>query len=406
MTYEVESKDSGFLSLGKLTARVDKKDSGFSGQGSEISKSQAPRPKPQAPRPSPLFAVRTPTAVVTDLGTEFGVEATKEGRTTAHVFRGSVKLQVAAGSGKNPLPACCTRTIAQVEGRSSGQAGGERVVVLARSAKPASLSANCPSEHQTLDLVDLVAGGDGTRAGATGHRPDQWPSNRHAAQDAEEHNHTCRRWKVSSRRGLAVVDGVFIPDGRRCRPSRFRRSSVRRIPRDATISADYFGRAALPDTWWRPNRRAGRRRLCFVRSNLLYMHANKGITFDLDAIRRANPGCRLLRFRAMAGNTEKSFSKGSWQYCRYMGVGRWRSGFRAGRSTAATAGFRLTVPLAAANASSRWPPPTPATGWLQRIISWRSAAGAGAGPVAEGIALTAKLAAEEGGIGLRRQRVL
>ncbi len=37
---------------------------------------------------------------------------------------------------------------------------------------------------------------------------------------------------------------------------------------------------------------------------LLYMHANKGITFDLEAIRRANPGCKVLRFRAVAGNTE------------------------------------------------------------------------------------------------------
>ena len=37
---------------------------------------------------------------------------------------------------------------------------------------------------------------------------------------------------------------------------------------------------------------------------LLWMHANKGITFDLEAIRRANPNCKLLCFRAMAGNME------------------------------------------------------------------------------------------------------
>ena len=43
---------------------------------------------------------------------------------------------------------------------------------------------------------------------------------------------------------------------------------------------------------------------------LLLLHANKGITFDLEAIRRANPGCRLLRFRAIAGNTETVSAKG------------------------------------------------------------------------------------------------
>jgi hypothetical protein len=36
---------------------------------------------------------------------------------------------------------------------------------------------------------------------------------------------------------------------------------------------------------------------------LLYMHANKGITFDLEAIRRANPDCTLRRFLAVVANT-------------------------------------------------------------------------------------------------------
>jgi len=49
---------------------------------------------PQSPIPNPLFAVRTPTAVVTDLGTEFGVEVTANGETTSHVFRGSVRMQI------------------------------------------------------------------------------------------------------------------------------------------------------------------------------------------------------------------------------------------------------------------------------------------------------------------------
>jgi hypothetical protein len=43
---------------------------------------------------------------------------------------------------------------------------------------------------------------------------------------------------------------------------------------------------------------------------LLFLHANKGITFDLDAIRRANPGCKMLRFRAAAGNTEMAAEGG------------------------------------------------------------------------------------------------
>ena len=124
-TYEVESSRGGFLSLGRLTARVEKKgavgsrqsavefpseslptahyplptDRGSKGERTanltlaqnarEPTTSLAPRPlarkselrtpkseisNPQSLIPNPLFSIRTPTAIVTDLGTEFGVE--------------------------------------------------------------------------------------------------------------------------------------------------------------------------------------------------------------------------------------------------------------------------------------------------------------------------------------------
>jgi hypothetical protein len=39
---------------------------------------------------------------------------------------------------------------------------------------------------------------------------------------------------------------------------------------------------------------------------LIFLHANKGVTFDLDAVRRANPGFTITRFAAMAGNASKA----------------------------------------------------------------------------------------------------
>jgi probable HAF family extracellular repeat protein len=137
-TYEVESANGGLLSIGRLTARVEQKGAGggekgewsvVSGQWSVGGKSQIPLdsrlaslPSPAsllpssgakgertanptlsrsgieptaslALRPSTLFFVRTPTAVVTDLGTEFGVEVDKSGASRAHVFQGSVELR-------------------------------------------------------------------------------------------------------------------------------------------------------------------------------------------------------------------------------------------------------------------------------------------------------------------------
>ena len=107
--YEVESARGGFLAIGKLTARVEKRAEGGgrrvegevgSGQWAVGSKSEIRNPKseisnPQSPIPNPLFVVRTPTAVVTDLGTEFGVEVTADQRSKVSVFAGQVELRTA-----------------------------------------------------------------------------------------------------------------------------------------------------------------------------------------------------------------------------------------------------------------------------------------------------------------------
>jgi hypothetical protein len=111
-TYEVESAAGGYLSVGKLTAKLEKTEVGgqrseVRGQRSEVRSQKSDdgqtqdaltlalsghRPKVGRER-GPEFAVRTPTAIVTDLGTEFGVEVSKQGGTVAHVFRGRVNVK-------------------------------------------------------------------------------------------------------------------------------------------------------------------------------------------------------------------------------------------------------------------------------------------------------------------------
>ncbi len=116
-TYTAESAAGGYLSLGKLTARVESRSrlpSGTSrfrlpdGTSSGTSISRLPsgtsptdrNATKSRPAGGTYFAVRTPTATVTDLGTEFGVEVDgRSGNTISHVFQGKVKVvTMAAGS--------------------------------------------------------------------------------------------------------------------------------------------------------------------------------------------------------------------------------------------------------------------------------------------------------------------
>ena len=104
VTYEVESAAGGYLAIGKLTARLEKKENelpspacgrGGGGEGGQNSPA-VNRLSSSIHHPSfsiqHSFVVRTPMAIVTDLGTEFGVEVGEKGDTTSHVFRGKVSL--------------------------------------------------------------------------------------------------------------------------------------------------------------------------------------------------------------------------------------------------------------------------------------------------------------------------
>lgn len=95
VTYKVESAASGFLSVGKLTALLEKKATSLPSTSEIAAGGKGGEPFIQHSSVSihPLFAVRTPTAVVTDLGTEFGVQVDQVGTTTSTVFRGSVAMK-------------------------------------------------------------------------------------------------------------------------------------------------------------------------------------------------------------------------------------------------------------------------------------------------------------------------
>ena len=99
VTYDVESASGGYLAIGKLTARLAES-SEARGRRSEVRNQRSEPADQNSQITDHTFVVRTPTAIVTDLGTEFGVEVNKDGCTTSHVFQGTVKMQAVGADGR------------------------------------------------------------------------------------------------------------------------------------------------------------------------------------------------------------------------------------------------------------------------------------------------------------------
>ena len=351
-TYRVDSAVGGYLALGKLTARLETKSKklpspfgrGAGGEGGSQQTTDGNRAQPQSalnltlsrrptlrvgartrgpdpstqslisnpslsPAPCPLFAVRTPTAIVTDLGTEFGVEVSKEGRTISHVFRGSVELRtISVAAGMKPVVRVLrANESAQVEVGDQDRGNGHPAIAIVPSAQPTAFVREIPRQtSKVFDLVDVVAGGNGfsgRRSGGidptNGEATTTPPKVREARYVGDRQYH-----RVPA---LPFVDGVFIPDGN---ASRVQVDSAGHLfedfPKTENLTCAYIwagGEIPLDNVY------KGLTVLNGVDYSqpghgVLFLHANKGITFDLEAIRKANPGWTPVRFRTVAGNTE------------------------------------------------------------------------------------------------------
>jgi len=317
VTYEVDSADGGYLSIGKLTAKLEKRKegrgessgkvasgqwpvaskegSGFTVQDTQLSKSQIPNPK---------FVIKTPTATVTDLGTEFGVEVSKTGSTTSHVFQGVVRLQAISDTGETMGDACMLHEnqSARVERHITLLAPTEQTTSFVRKMFNRSVV--------VLDLVDIVAGGDGFgKARDRGIDPSSGktltapPANFHLADSGRYH-------RVEDQ---PLIDGVFIPctgaDPMQLDSAGhvFAFSDYIANPQNKSWGPIWAG-GVIPQALGTTLGTTLRRGYDYSSPwhSVLGMHANKGITFDLERIRHANPGCRVLRFTTVAGNPLES----------------------------------------------------------------------------------------------------
>ena len=321
-TYKVESRAGGFLALGKLTAKVRKRE----GLAASAARTKPQAANPESPssfilHPSSLFSVRTPTAIVTDLGTEFGVEVSANGDTTSHVFQGKVVVRVgdrdagSQGSEKHPG----VDVAGGEQGRSVQLRAGESArvnkekdsgrlnLLLGDTAGAApQFVRRLVEPPKTLDMLDIISGGSGT-----GHRRERGIDPATGMQDvvfpvairSSGGQYRSASWNK-------FIAGVFVPDGHNGAVQvdsaghvfdGFPRTSGNGYgsvwARSATVEPERMEEAKGP---WVYTMGPGEQFMP-QRGGLLCLCPNAGVVFSLEAIRRTYREVAPSRFRTVAG---------------------------------------------------------------------------------------------------------
>jgi hypothetical protein len=330
--FRVDSATGGFLSRGKLCARID----GVAGSWGERTanpdhSAAGMRPTPSlAPRPSgkvesrelrveshsQLFTVRTPTAVVTDLGTEFGVEVNDKGDTVSHVYRGAVRFQVVAGDKANP------QTIVMRQNQSA-RVEKDAVAGTLRLIPPRSITERPDFVRRLdrplvqIDLLEIIGGGtgaDGYGRGGGGVslwiNPDAANSKGAAAASPGKQPSPVRFRYQRSPKDHPLIDGAFMPDsggGNVQLDSAGHQFNGFGKLSSATFSG-VWARGADPRGFVSKNDELNQfyhlendRQFMPEGRGLLGCYGSAGVTFDMESMRRAYKTVLPARFRAVAG---------------------------------------------------------------------------------------------------------
>jgi ferric-dicitrate binding protein FerR (iron transport regulator) len=245
------------------------------------------------PEGSRGFVVQIPSGMITDLGTEFGVSVGPSGDDArVDVFKG--KVDVATGSGD-------LRAEAQLTAGESARVAGGAVKVDPSGAQPQAFVRNLEESDSTLDVADLVSGGDGTTH-RTGVGIEPATGQTGIIGGVALHSGDNQYHRISS---IPILDGCFIPGSDPIQVDSAGHVVRFNAKQPATYDRIYTG-GVIP----------ARNKEGHIHSELggidysapnhrwLFLHANAGLTIDLNAVRRLHPALRLSGLHAVAGNSD------------------------------------------------------------------------------------------------------
>lgn len=242
------------------------------------------------------FSIYTKNAKVIDLGTEFGIDVDSRGDTCLHVIKGqtrliageksdTVSLEVGQGTAKKVTDE--TQSVTDIPCRTN-------LFVRAIDSKTSTIWRG----QKQLKLADYVGGGNGFGTGllnygihpVTGESGVATTANRPAGN-------TYMRLPRHP-----FVDGVFVPNGKDKQEISSRGHVFQECP---VTQGNYFMEVINTPALLDGQVMTLNGIPYNTRENpCLFLHANIGITFDLDAIRSRVPGASIVSFQSQVGISE------------------------------------------------------------------------------------------------------
>jgi hypothetical protein len=156
------------------------------------------------------FSVKTHNSKIIDLGTEFGVYSDDQGDTQLHVFRGKTKL--IAGSNNN------VDTVVDVFGGNAKEVSdtGQRIQSIELSqgtfARAIDSQTHTIWRGVSVDLADIVAGGNGLQTGQKD-AGINWNGSRYIEGQSFSVSEFPKPLDLIPVRGNPYVDCIFVPSG-------------------------------------------------------------------------------------------------------------------------------------------------------------------------------------------------
>lgn len=279
------------------------------------------------PREAIGFAIKTPSSQIVDLGTEFGVDTNFQGDTSLHVMKGRTVL--IAGDRANKISVEVTQGIAKkvlIESQTiSDIPCNDRIFVREISSADKLVWRG----ETKIDLADIVGGGNGLGTGRVQNSID--PTNGQMVPwKIMEHQYHLGTEEYVAVGASEYIDGIFVPDGGEgairvtslgnhwagpdtSNGYKYNIVNSLHIPTNIDEYKDYgyfttppkedmiLAKALEGNVSLRPMGLMANDTPADSSESNIFMHANIGITFDLDRIRKLLPTPYAMKFKSTFG---------------------------------------------------------------------------------------------------------